>query len=76
MQVIYQMLDEMIEEYGKDNFMKLAKEVIDEGRIPQKGIELQITALSSMLTIFEKNAIDQGKSKEMTLEEYQKLIGS
>lgn len=74
--VMYEILNERIEKYGKENFMKLAKEIIDEGYIPKKGIELEITVLSSMALLFEKNAIEQNKFKEMTVEEYQKFNGN
>lgn len=70
--IMQEILNSMIEEYGKENFMKLAKDIIDEGKIPQKGLELHITAMSSLVTLFEKNAIEQGKSRDMSLEEYTK----
>ncbi len=52
--------------------MKLAKDIIDDNKIPQKGIELYITAMSSLVTLFEKNAIEQGKSREMSIDEFSK----
>lgn len=75
-EIMYDILNGMIEKYGTENFMKLAKEIIDDKRIPEKGIELHITALSSMITLFEANAVEQGKFKEMTLEDFQKLSGN
>ena len=67
-----EILNNMIEEYGKENFMKLAKNIIDDNKIPQKGIELYITAMSSLVILFEKNAIEQGKSREMSIDEFSK----
>lgn len=70
--IMQEILNNMIEEYGKENFMKLAKDIIDDNKIPQKGIELYITAMSSLVTLFEKNAIEQGKSREMSIDEFSK----
>ena len=70
--IMQEILNNMIEEYGKENFMKLAKDIIDDNKIPQKGIELYITAMSSLVILFEKNAIEQGKSREMSIDEFSK----
>ena len=70
--IMQEILNNMIEEYGKENFMKLAKNIIDDNKIPQKGIELYITAMSSLVILFEKNAIEQGKSREMSIDEFSK----
>ena len=72
--MIQDILKGLINTYGEENFLALAKKVIDEDYRPQIGLELQITALSTLIAIFENAAMDQNKTKEMTLDEIQKTV--
>ena len=67
--VIKDVIEHLVEEYGTENFMILAKEVVEQKRSPKQGLEVWLTMLSAIVVMFEHQAQEQGKVRELTDEE-------
>jgi hypothetical protein len=63
--VIKDVIEHLIDEYGTENFMILAKEVMEQKRGPKQGLEVWITMLSAIVVMFEHQAQEQGKVREL-----------
>lgn len=83
--VIKDVIEHLIDEYGTENFLVLAKEVVEQKRSPKQGLEIWITMLSAIVVMFEHQAQEQGKVRELDddemaifkkkMEEYEQKYG-
>jgi len=63
--VIKDVIEHLVNEYGIEEFMLMAKEVSTKQRPPKQGIELWITMLSAIVVMFEDQANIQGFCREL-----------
>lgn len=67
--VIKDVIEHLVNEYGMENFMIMAKEVSENTRPPKQGLEVWITMLSAIVVMFEDQAFKQGLCRELDEEE-------
>lgn len=61
---INNVIEYLIEQYGgPEKFFLFAKEVIDNGKAPEPGLETHISIISSIIAMYEKSAYDSKKIK-------------
>lgn len=68
-EVLKQIIEHFVDEYGMENFFVMAKEVSTNQRPPKQGIELWITMLGAIIAMFEDQAHKQGFTRQLDEEE-------
>lgn len=63
----------LVKSYGQEQFMEFAKYMIDEKGEPRNELEQHLVTLSGLMSDFEIKADEQGKTKELTMEEIKNL---
>ena len=59
--------------YGSDKFTEFAKYMMEENGTPRTDLEHHLLTLTGLMTDYEMKADEQGKTKELTVEELNKL---
>jgi len=64
----------LVEQYGRDKFVEFAKKMIDQNGAPSTELEEHLITVSSFLTEFEMKAEELGLIKELSKEDLENGI--